>query len=58
VLSLWNVSGFTRVPLVLSECPGRHSQAFQEDKGKSQLAIWVTCLDGFQPASFLLVFLT
>ena len=32
----------------------KHSQAFQEDKGKSQLAIWVTWLDGFRPAFFLL----
>ena len=36
----------------------KHSQAFQEDKGKSQLAIWVTWLDGFRPAFFLLVFVT
>ena len=40
---------------ILTWGPRRHSQAFQEDKGKSQLAIWVTWLDGFGPAYFPLV---
>ena len=43
---------------ILTWGPRRHSQAFQEDKGKSQLAIWVSCLDGFGPACFPLVFVT
>ena len=43
---------------VCCRCPRRHSQAFQEDKGKSQLAIWVSCLDGFGPACFPLVFVS
>ena len=33
---------------VCCRCPRRHSQAFQEDKGKSQVAIWVSWLDGFR----------